>query len=190
MVGEHRSLHVLTHSCPTRRSSDRLTLSAGTAGAQDAKEFYDGKTVTVIVGFGAGGGYANYCRQLVQFWSAHAPGKPNFVCQYMPGGGGVKAANYLYTVAAKDGSVLGMISDYAALAQLLEPKKVRYDIREFKWDGVLVPANPVMMVRKGAKVQSFEELYKEQMVVGLVGLLAMDGINTRRINSVLEIGRA
>jgi tripartite-type tricarboxylate transporter receptor subunit TctC len=158
---------------------------AGVASAQDAEQFFKGRTVTITVGFGAGGGYANYCRQLVQFWSKHTPGNPSFICQYMPGGGGVKAANYLQNVAAKDGSVLGMISDYAALAQLLEPEKVRYDIRQFKWVGVMVPANPVMMIRKGAKVQTFDDLFKEELIVGLVGMLAQDGINVRLINSVI-----
>ncbi|MEX2454026.1 MAG: tripartite tricarboxylate transporter substrate-binding protein [Rhodospirillaceae bacterium] len=162
--------------------------SAGTAtpaSAQAAESFFKGRTVTVIVGFGAGGGYANYCRQLTQYWSEHTPGKPNFICQYMPGGGGVLAANYLANVAPSDGSVLGMISDYAALAQLLEPEKVKYDIRKFKWAGVMVPANPVMMVRKGARAQKFEDIYQTEMVVGLVGMLAQDGINTRLINNVL-----
>lgn len=160
-------------------------IHSGAALAQDAEQFFKGRQVTITVGFGAGGGYANYCRQLVQFWSKHTPGNPNFICQYMPGGGGVKAANYLQNVAAKDGSILGMISDYAALAQLLEPEKVRYDIRQFKWVGVMVPANPVMMIRKGAKVQTFDDLFGEELIVGLVGMLAQDGINVRLINNVI-----
>lgn len=162
-----------------------LAIQASHAAAASPEEFFKGKTINVIVGFGAGGGYANYCRQVTQYLGEHTPGKPNFICQYMPGGGGVKAANYLANVAPKDGSVLGMISDYAALAQLLEPEKVKYDIREFKWVGVMVPANPLMMVRKGAKVQTFDDLFKEEMIVGLVGMLAQDGINSRLINSVL-----
>jgi tripartite-type tricarboxylate transporter receptor subunit TctC len=161
------------------------TTASAPAVADKAEDFFKGRTVTVVVGFGPGGGYANYCRQITQFLTEHTPGKPNFICQYMPGGGGVKAANYLANVAPRDGSVLSMISDYAALAQLLSPQKVKYDIRQFKWVGVMVPANPVMMVRKGAKAQTFVDIYKNEMVVGLVGMLAQDGINTRLINSVL-----
>jgi tripartite-type tricarboxylate transporter receptor subunit TctC len=161
------------------------TALSGPAAADRAEEFFKGKTVTIIVGFGAGGGYSNYCLQVADYWSKHAPGKPNFICQHMPGGGGVKAANYLAHVAPRDGSVIGMISDYAALAQLLEPEKVKYDIRQFKWVGVMVPANPVMMVRKGAGAQKFDDLYQKEMIVGLVGNLAQDGINTRLINTVL-----
>ncbi len=162
-----------------------LPLLASGAAAQDAAEYFKGKTINITVGFGPGGGYANYCRQLVGTWPKYIPGNPNVVCAYMPGGGGVKAANYMYNVAPKDGSMLSMISDYAALAQLLEPKKVKYDIRKFKWAGIMVPANPVLMVRKGAAVQSWEDNFKKELVVGLTGVLAQDGINCRLMNHYL-----
>ena len=162
-----------------------LAVASGTAAAQDAEQFFKGKTITITVGFGSGGGYGNYCQQLVAHWSKHTPGKPNFVCQFMPGGGGVKAANYMYNVAPKDGSMLSMISDYAAVAQLMEPQKIKYDIRKFKWVGVMVPANPALLVRKGAKVQKFDDMYKDEVVVGLVGVLAQDGINSRIMNAIL-----
>lgn len=155
------------------------------AYSQDAAEYFKGRTVTIIVGFDAGGGYANYCRQLIEHWSKHTPGNPSFICQYMPGGGGVKATNYLENVASKDGSILGMISDYVALAQLLEPNKVKYDVRKFKWVGIMVPANPALMVRKGAKVQKFDDMFKDELIVGLVGVLAQDGINCRLMNNFL-----
>jgi tripartite-type tricarboxylate transporter receptor subunit TctC len=155
------------------------------ASAQDAEKFFKGKTITITVGYGAGGGYANYCRQLVGTWSKYIVGNPTVVCAYMPGGGGVKAANYMYNVAPKNGNMLSMISDYAALAQLLEPKKVKYDIRKFKWVGIMVPANPVLMVRKGAKVQSWDDNFKAELIVGLTGVLAQDGINCRLMNTYL-----
>ena len=162
-----------------------LATGAGVAGAQEASSYFKGKTVTITVGFGSGGGYGNYCQQLVAHWSRHAPGNPNFICQFMPGGGGVKAANYMYNVAPKDGSMLSMISDYAAVAQLIQPEKIKYDIRKFKWVGIMVPANPALLVRKGAKVQKFEDMYKQELVVGLVGVLAQDGINSRIMNAIL-----
>jgi len=157
----------------------------GPAAAQDAMAFFKGRTVTITVGFGSGGGYSNYCRQLVQFWGKHTPGNPTFVCQYMSGAGGVKAANYMYKVAPRDGSMLGMLSDYMAVAQLLDPKKVRYDARKFKWVGVMVPANPALMVRKGADMKSFGDVFKKQLVIGVVGVLGQDGINARIMQKVL-----
>lgn len=158
---------------------------AGTAAAQEAETFFKGKTITITVGYGAGGGYANYCRQVVAYMNNYVPGKPTLVCSYMPGGGGVKAANYMYNVAPNNGSMLSMISDYAALAQLLEPQKVKYDIRKFKWVGIMVPANPVLMARKGAAVQKWDDMFDKQLIVGLTGVLAQDGINTRLMNTYL-----
>ncbi len=157
----------------------------GALAADDAEAFFKGRTITVTVGYGAGGGYANYCRQVIGTFNKYIPGKPTVVCAYMPGGGGVKAANYMYNVAPRNGAMLSMISDYAALAQLLEPKKVKYDIGKFKWVGIMVPANPVLMVRKGAKVQSWNDLFKDELIVGLTGVLAQDGINTRLMNTYL-----
>jgi tripartite-type tricarboxylate transporter receptor subunit TctC len=160
-------------------------MMAGNAAAQDAAAFFKGKTVTITVGFGSGGGYGNYCQQLVAHIGRHTPGNPSFICQFMPGAGGVKAANYMHAVAPRDGTMLGMISDYAAVAQLIEPEKIRYDIRDFKWVGVMVPANPALLVRKGATVQKFEDMYEHEVVVGLVGVLAQDGINSRIMNAIL-----
>lgn len=162
-------------------------LAAGAAGAaaQDAASFFKGKTITITVGFGSGGGYGNYCQQLVSHWSRHTPGNPNFICQFMPGGGGVKAANYMYNVAPKNGTMLSMISDYAAVAQLIQPEKIKYDIRKFKWVGIMVPANPTLMVREGAPAKKFEDMYEKELVVGLVGVLAQDGINSRIMNAIL-----
>jgi len=163
-----------------------LAFGAGSpASAQDAAAFFKGRNITITVGFGSGGGYSNYCRQLVQFWGKHTPGNPNFICQYMSGAGGVKAANYMYKVAPRDGSVLSMLSDYMPVAQLIDPKKVKYDVREFKWVGVMVPANPALMTRSGAKVKKFEDVFKEELVIGVVGVLGQDGINARIMQKVL-----
>jgi len=169
-----------------------LALAAGlgfgatsASAAEDAATFFHGKQLTITLGFGAGGGYANYCRQLVAYWPKHIPGEPGVICQYMPGGGGVKAANYMYNVAPKDGSMLSMISDYAAIAQLLEPHRVKYDLRKFKWVGIMVPSNPVLMARRGSKVHNFDELFKNELIVGLTGVLAQDGINCKLMNVFL-----
>jgi tripartite-type tricarboxylate transporter receptor subunit TctC len=158
---------------------------AGTAGADEATDFFKGKTINVVVGFGSGGGYGHYCQQLVEYWGKLTPGNPSFICQYMSGAGGVKAANYMYNAAPRDGSYISMLSDYGALAQILEPHKVKYDARKFKWVGIMVPSNPAMMVRAGAGVKNFDELFKKQIVVGVVGMLGQDGINAQIMDAVL-----
>jgi len=158
----------------------------GAARADKVADFYkDRKQLTIVVGYGPSGGYAVYCRQLVTYWSKYIPGNPNVVCQFMPGGGGLKAANYMYNAGPRDGGTVQMISDYVAVAQLMRPKKVKYDARKFKWIGVLVPANPVVMAWHTAKVQKFDQLFKTQLVIGLTGPLAQGGINTSLMNAFL-----
>src|SRR5258708_31551150 len=77
------------------------------AAAADAiADFYSGKTVQVLIGFSPGGGYDIYARTLARFMGRHIPGNPRLVPQNMPGAGSLKAANYLYNVAAKDGTAL------------------------------------------------------------------------------------
>ncbi|MPY70009.1 MAG: hypothetical protein GEU92_07975 [Alphaproteobacteria bacterium] len=163
-----------------------LALGAASGARADAAEdFFKGKNLTIIVGYGESGGYAVYCRQLTAYFGKHIPGNPNVVCQYMPGQGGVKAASYLHKVAPKDGSVLGMLSDYAAVAQLMQPEKIKYEIRDFKWVGVMVPSNPLLTVRKGAKVQKPEDLFEHEMTIGVTGVLAQSGINAQLMNKFL-----
>src|SRR4051812_32220364 len=76
------------------------------ATAQDAGDFYRGRTISVIVGFGAGGGYDLYARLLGRYLGNHIPGQPSIVVQNMDGAGSVRATNHVYAVAAKDGTVI------------------------------------------------------------------------------------
>ncbi len=101
------------------------------ARAQSVADFYKDRAVRVIVGFSSGGGYSKYCFLLVQYLPKNIPGKPGVTCQFMRGGGGVKAANYMYNAGPRDGSAIGMLSDYMSVAQLLRPKKIKYDARKF-----------------------------------------------------------
>ncbi len=163
-----------------------LGLAAPNAAKADAAEdYFKGKTLKIIVGFGPSGGYAVYCRQLTAYWPKYIPGKPNVICQFMPGGGGLKAGNYMYNVAPKNGSTMSMISDYAAVIQLLRPDKVKYDIRGFKWVGVMVPSNPLLAAVSTAKVKKFADLYHTELLLGITGRLSQSGINATLMNALL-----
>ena len=73
------------------------------------EQFYRGRTIAVVVPSGASGGYDSYARLLARHMGKHIPGKPHFVVQNMPGGAGVRAADYLSNVAAQDGTAIGML---------------------------------------------------------------------------------
>src|ERR1700681_2788339 len=83
--------------------------------AEPIADFYRGKTVKMIIGYGAGGGYDLYGRLAAEFLGRHIPGSPTIVPQNMPGAGSFKAAQYLYSAAPKDGTYLGSVAQTIAL---------------------------------------------------------------------------
>ena len=89
------------------------------AQAQSVAEFYKGKNVTIIVGYTAGGGYDIYARALGRHMGRHLPGNPNFVIQNLTGAGSLNAANNIYNVAAKDGTVFGTFGRGLAMEPLI-----------------------------------------------------------------------
>ncbi|MGE0653632.1 MAG: hypothetical protein AB7P12_18095, partial [Alphaproteobacteria bacterium] len=118
------------------RISKGLTLAstlmlglAATSGAmaQSAEDFYKGKTMTVLVGAPAGGGYSLAAQIISRHLGKHIPGNPDFQPNFMAGGGGGKAANYLYNAAPKDGSWIGVPIPSIVAGQKLYPDTARYD---------------------------------------------------------------
>ncbi len=114
-----------------------LSLSALPAHAADPlADFYRGKTVQVLVGFGPGGGYDLYARTLARYMGRHIPGNPTVVPQNMPGAGGVKVMNYLYNVARKDGTVIATFARGLAIEPLLgHAQGTQFDATKFGWVG-------------------------------------------------------
>jgi hypothetical protein len=129
------------------------TMTATPAKADAVADFYKGRDVTFIVGFSVGGSYGAYSRLLARHMAQYIPGKPNILSKHRKGGGGSRAANYLYNVAPKDGTMLGVLGDSLALAQLMFPKKAKYDARNMRYIGRLTPVNPVLVINKNHKVK-------------------------------------
>ena len=96
-------------------------LAAGTcaASAQSAADFYKGKTVQIVVGFGVGGGYDLYARALSRYLGKHLPGNPNVVVQNMEGAGSVRAANFVYAGSPQDGTVIAAVNQNMPMYQML-----------------------------------------------------------------------
>jgi tripartite-type tricarboxylate transporter receptor subunit TctC len=122
-----------------RRSAAILALLAVVmpeARADAVADFYKGKLIKVVVGFGSGGGYDVYARLLARHFGKHIPGNPTFVVQNMPGAGGLRAANFIYAAAPKDGTTIGTFSrDMPLLAVMGTNSGVQFDPRRFTWLG-------------------------------------------------------
>jgi tripartite-type tricarboxylate transporter receptor subunit TctC len=141
-----------------------LTLSRP-AIADDIENFYRGKTVTVLISYTAGGGYDLYARVLARYLSKHIPGNPTIVPENMPGAGGLRASNYLYNAALKDGTVIGTFSRSIPTMPLIT-NTVNFDGREFSWIGSM--SNDTSMCLTGSKsaVKTWQDMLTMPVVMG------------------------
>jgi tripartite-type tricarboxylate transporter receptor subunit TctC len=149
-----------------------LAMSVTPAAAKDAlADFYSGKTITVLNAFGQGGQYGMLARLVATLLPRHLPGHPNGVPQFMPGAAGLLQTNYLYNVAAKDGTVIGLMYDNIPTTQVLEAKEnVKFDARKF---GVLGSLNKgeagLVGVLKRTGIASVEDAKHKTSVFGATG---------------------
>ena len=96
-----------------------LAITAAASTAALGQEFYQGKTIRVVVGFSAGGGFDAYSRTIARHLGKHIPGNPTVIVENMPGAGSLIAANHIYKVARPDGLTIGNFVGYSVLGQVL-----------------------------------------------------------------------
>jgi tripartite-type tricarboxylate transporter receptor subunit TctC len=137
--------------------------------AQSVADFYKGKQISVFIGFGPGGANDAWARSLARHMGKHIPGNPTLVPQNMPGAGTLKLANHLYNVAPKDGSVFGLINRGIPLEPLLGGDTAQFDPLKMNWLGSPDKDTTVCAARKDAAVQTMQDLFTKELVVGATG---------------------
>ena len=158
-----------------RRGSQTLGLATtflmvlGHGGAR-SQEYFAGKQIRVIVPAGSGAsGYGLYGQLAASHLGRSIPGKPTVVISYMPGAAGLVAMNYLYEVAARDGTVIAVMSQDLVTDQVRGRQGVKYDAARFNYIGRATTNVPVHMVWRTAKAKSLAELRSVEVVTGAVG---------------------
>ena len=143
-------------------------LSGVPAHAQGVDDFYKGRTVTVVVGNSAGGGYDLNARLLARHMGRHIPGNPTLIVQNRPGAGGLNAANYIYNVVPKDGLAVGIIGRI----QILEPlfSKQPFDGTKFGWIGSISKDTSTCISRNGSAIKSWDDLMTNEFVAAGQGV--------------------
>ncbi len=139
------------------------------AKAQSVKDFYKGSTLTILIGHPPGGSYDLYAQLASRHLGKHIPGNPNVIVQHRPGGGGSKAAVFLFTKAPTDGSMIALLPETLAHTQLLDPKRGRWDMSKVNYIGSFAYANPAFGVRKDAPATNLEDMKSKQVNVGCTG---------------------
>ena len=138
---------------------------AGDAHAESAEEFFKGKQVSLIVGYNPGGSYDVYSRFAAQMLPRYIPGNPVITVKHMPGVGSVKAANYLYGQAPRDGLTIGMIGQQLALTQALRDAAVSYDMRRFGWLGRFTPIIEVSLTWHTSPTKTITDAMNRETVM-------------------------
>src|SRR6266511_4799404 len=135
-----------------------LAAQSGTFDEKAVANFYRNKTLRIIVGFTAGGGYDQYSRLIGRHLSKHIPGNPSVIVDNMAGAGSIIAANYVYNAAPKDGTVIGNISGQIILEQLFANPAVQYDLGKFRYLGVPIGETYLLLLTRKPGVTKFDEL--------------------------------
>jgi len=138
------------------------------ARAQSVADFYRGKTLRMLVGYGPGGGYDLYGRLVAEFLPRHLPGNPSILAQNMPGAGSFVAAKYMSDVAPKDGTVFGSLSQTLALDSL-SGNAAKVDVEKFAYVGRVVTNVDVGVTLPKTGIKSFDDVRKKQYSVGASG---------------------
>ena len=152
------------------------------ARADSVADFYKGKTVNVLIGVGVGGEYDLHARAVARYLGKHIPGNPSVVPQNMTGAGGLKMANYLYEVAPRDGTYIGMLANSFPAMQAAGIKGVQFDANKFNWIGSISPTVETMAVWKGNGIKSIEDVKKKEVVAGASGRGAITYIFPAMLN--------
>src|SRR5215212_3346113 len=146
-----------------------LVLMANAVAADPIEDFYKGKQVNWILSAGAGGGYSSYAHVFAPYLSAHIPGKPNIVVQNMPGAGGIRAMQYLSSVAPKDGTTIGLVHSSVPYAPLYGIKGANFDPRKMQWIGSINSATGICVSWTASGISKWQDLFDKEYIVGGTG---------------------
>ena len=139
------------------------------ARADGVEDYYKGRTITWILSAGAGGGYSTYAQAFAPYWSAHLPGKPGFSIQNMPGAGGIRAMQYLYANAPRDGGVVALVHSSVPFAPLFDLPGSNFDPRQFNWIGSLASESELCVAWRASGVETWRDLLTKEFIVGGTG---------------------
>ncbi len=137
-----------------------------------AAPFQGKDLINVIVGFDPGAGYDMYGRFVARFLGKYLTGQPRVVVQNMPGAGSLRAANYIYNIAPKDGTTIGILGQSVPIMQLLGTPGILFDSDRFEWLGRISDIDAVLGVWSTVGVQSIEDVKHKEIAIGIGGALS------------------
>src|SRR6201981_3313921 len=144
-----------------------LAALASVALADGVADFYKSRSISMIIGYSVGGGYDAYARLLAHYIGRDIPGEPSIVPQQMTGAGSLRAANYIFSVAPKDGSVLGTFSRSMGIAPLLG--QAEFDSRKFTWLGSMTDDDTTCVTWNSSPIKTWNDFLSKPSKLGGLG---------------------
>jgi tripartite-type tricarboxylate transporter receptor subunit TctC len=157
-MAKHPTLRLILGGAAT------LLALAGIACAAGVEDFYKSRNVTLVIGYSVGGGYDAYARLLGRYIGKHIPGNPSIIPEQMTGAGSLRAANFIYSVAAKDGSAFGTFSRSMGISPLVD--KAEFDSRKFTWLGSVTDDNTICVTGSGSPIKNWDDFLSKPSKFG------------------------
>jgi hypothetical protein len=164
-----------------------LFLSVLPANAQLPSEFYKDKQIKFLVSSSVGGGFDTYTRLIARHVQKHMPGNPTFVVQNMAGAGGLHAANFLYSVAPKDGTTIALFQNTLPLEPLYGNKQALLDANKLQWLGSPSQEFAVFAIWHTVPVDKIEDAKSHELVIGAPGSTSSPAFYGRIFQAVFDI---
>jgi len=153
----------MAHS-KTIGSTAALLVVAGLAYAATVEDFYKNRNVTLVIGYSVGGGYDAYARLVGRYIGKRIPGNPAIIPEQMTGAGSLRSANFIYSVAAKDGSVFGTFSRSMGISPLVD--KAEFDSRKFTWLGSVTDDNTTCVTWNTSPIKNWDDFLNKPSKFG------------------------
>jgi tripartite-type tricarboxylate transporter receptor subunit TctC len=168
--------------------STAIILLAGMASAPALAQtdFYKGKSIELVISTGVGGGLDSNARVVARHLAAHIPGNPAIVPKNMPGAGHIRAANYVFSQAPKDGTTIATFIPIFVMAQVLErSKSIQFDAANFNWLASTSSSNSTVYAWHTSGIKSVEDATKRTVLMGATGVGSYTVIYPTVMNSVI-----
>jgi tripartite-type tricarboxylate transporter receptor subunit TctC len=162
-----------------------LVLGVQSVSAQSVEDFYKGKTIQIVVGFGVGGGYDLYARALSRYLGKHLPGHPNVVVQNMEGAGSVRAANFVYIGSPQDGTVIAAVNQNMPMYQILGGAGAKFEAAGMQWLGSMTNSNGLLYTWHTSGIKTLDDAKTREVPMGAVGAASDSVIFPNLINELL-----
>jgi tripartite-type tricarboxylate transporter receptor subunit TctC len=184
-AGEHARLPTLRRRSLAAEILVLMTLFACPARADPVEDFYRGRDITLIIASGVAGGYDTYARVFARHFAEHVPGHPAIIAKNIPAGGGLTAANTLYSVSAKDGLTIAALTNGVAMDPLFGNPGARFDAQKFSWIGSIGKLQNVCATWHESPIRTIAAAREREVVVAAAGATSNTAIVPRVLNTLL-----